>query len=642
MLAFYRPIQMEERTVGYRDHQSTGRLYLLPQGLSVVRDAGGQPAFSLLGYAGDRSEGWRFTLGLAMAVDTDSWETDSEGRRTGVAASPIPIRQASMRLKMVVPVEEGRREHFTAWTAADTAGHRIGTVALELEKNQGLILKDLLNAADLPVDALTAEIQIEYQGLRPMYPVHFAFSPRQFEEKMKAEIKNMLEDPVDDDFRVHEHALSEDAALALNRQWVESCGPECFSPVRSHPDADLTAELALRLLEDGWQAAGESRVTLRPLTQWPALAALADDPQKLSSAEVTWDLRMPKVGQACWIGQWRVAEFWKTLSPEEKSELFAMVPVAEPLKPVPIHITRTVPLDGHQIRKIVVKLHYFGTSLDWEDHEVVFDRGDQVFRTSWAILPRQERFYFYYAIQAFFGIPEGGGWPPPDIRLDTRRSESAHLPLNPATLGLVFLKLEAQADAFENVGPIEVRIFCRKEPTEENDAPELVREQTVRLTPAERERFALVRKISDTRRRFYRIFVHPPQTVDAEPIGTVELTELPQKRLLITAYHTQVVQPEIVTFRLESSEQFPAVTVMLRVKAVSAPSDAEGELLMLDAAEPEGRWSFWPPSIFVEPAYLWKAEVRFAEESENAPVVLDWRKSSRREHAFAEFGDIRG
>ncbi len=633
MLAFSRTVEKEGSIMGYRDHQSHDHVYLLPLDAKVVRDGQGRPAFSLLGYAGQYAQGWRLTLRLRLDIDEVNRRPEDEETNETLVVSHLPVDRAWIRLRFVIPTEEGQDTLHSPWYETRVIGGEIRGVALELDKDQGGLLESLLSADDLPVEALSMEVKMTYRGLRATFPVRFSFLPFDFEKSMRAKLATLFPEDEDEEDGEAERPIPRATLLELHTEWLTTQTPKAFSPALQGADQSVMEEVSLRLLEAGWEQTETDRFILKRLTEWTDLLGLNGDGAAMETVRLSWDLRVPVIGEGRWEGIWRFSEFWNALEEEEREDLFPRVPVPAPMKPMPIHITSTIPVDTHQVRKIIVKLHYVGTSQSWEDHEVVFEGPEQMTSTNWAIVPRGEPFSYYYGLEAFFGIPERGGWPPPPIRLGLHRTDNPYIALTPSTFSFSFLRLEVQGDAFDGIGRVEVQLITI--PEEEGlDEPKPPVQESIWLTRTLPDRFVLIDQHEGARFRLYRILVHPPEGVDAGPVVTLDKTPITTQRILVTAFYTQVVRPDVLRIAMVTGDDFPAAHLLVRLKAASAPPDSEGELFLLDEQRPEAFWAIWRPDLFTPLAYQWKTEIHFREGSGREPLVGDWTEGQARELVF--------
>jgi hypothetical protein len=540
----------------------------------------------------------------------------------------LPVKQAQARLSMLIPelddTEPAVRK--SVWHEIEASADGLTAVATELTPNEGVLLEDLLTAETLQVDALSMDVSLEYAGLRGAYQAVFSFYPAKYVafldakiERLTEEIEGEGEQPV---------TVSRALAMAWSRDWLENRDGVSFSPLSAAVDTDVIEELVLRLFESGWVVDDDGRYQPRKLIEWQDVGEETDNATEMEAVRLTWNLRSPVADARRWEGDWAFGEFWSGLDAGMRDTLFSRVPAMQPLDAVPIHITNTIPLDAHEVRKVAVKLHLFGLSQSWEDHEVVFDANSPVTKTQWAVVPRQAPFNYYYAPEIFFGMPENGGWPPPPVRLEFNSRTDPYLPISPATFGFDYLRFEAQPDALETVGFVEIQLSPDDPNAEVGNETSLSEVKSVKLTPGKPIRAVISSSQNGAPYRCYRVLAHPETGSEVEPVVTQDWTAITQERLLITAFHTHVLNPEIINCQLKPGPDFQAVRILLRLRPETSDPGDEGQLLLLDLAEPEASWTYWRESLFELRAYQWRAEIYFDESTGLDSQTLPWRSAS--------------
>ena len=296
-----------------------------------------------------------------------------------------------------------------------------------------------------------------------------------------------------------------------------------------------------------------------------------------------------------------------------------------------------------QIRKIIVKLHFYGSSMDWETHEIIFDKMEQISDIQWTILPLGENFLYYYGLSAYFSSPEDGGWPPRPIIVDMTESSNHYLSLTPALFQLTFLEVQVLPDAFENIGLVEVQ-FSYQLPDSlgneiNNEQPINIKSLFLDRTGTEKQQ--LVKKGQTALYNYYRILVHPPDQA-GDSIETIGWQELEQERLLITAFSTQVVKPDLIRLQMEPTANFAPIVILVWLKKLDEPENNEGELIKLDLAEPEAQWAIWRNNLFEKLSYQWRAEIYFSQDSNSSSSLIrvDWQVSKDEQLIFNKIPEV--
>ena len=424
MLNYNKPIIINNKLIGYWDHLDSRSLYLLPSKISIAMQGDDKAAFSMFGYAGEYSEGWRLNVKPQLVYDETVLEELEDAQLIHIYH--LPVESGWVRLKMVVPAIQENEETkiSTKWYPTETTGDEIIGLSLILEPVAAQALEQLLSTENLPVDALEIEVIVNYRGLRPSFPAKFRFSPAAF-HKFMTKMLRITANPDNGASDANEptHILTKSMILTLCKQWLRSQLDDAFTPknIGRGSTRSVEEELAQRLMAAGWILMPQSnegpdlinKYTLRSLNKWDELREL--DEQQYDGVEITWDLHRPHTQFSQWAGSWKFSHMWKSLSQSKKDELFLRVPVPAPLLPTPIAVINMMPLALHEIKKLIAKLHYFGTGLDWEDREIVFSENGDIavsnrnIEIQWTILPRDTSFNYFYTLEAYFGIPEQGG-----------------------------------------------------------------------------------------------------------------------------------------------------------------------------------------------------------------------------------------
>lgn len=636
MLSLAHPVWDQEQTqvIGYRDHLSPARIYLMPSSLTLVQDRNGRPQFSLFAYAGGDAEGWRLSFKLRLEYPSLEPEILADSNENTPVVTHLPVQRAQARLSMLIPEldETEPKLRKSEWYDIQASADGLTAVAVELSPAEGGLLKDLLTAENLQVEALNLDVRLDFTGLRGAHQSVFGFFPAKFDAFLKERMALLAEDAEEEE--AASVSASKALALAWSRDWLERRDHVSFSPATSGADAKVQDEVVLRLFEAAWQQDAGQRYRPRPLAGWSEVSGSGDSLDDPANFRLSWNLCAPVVDQGCWEDSWAFGEFWSGLDAETQDKLFAQVPAMQPLDLVPIHIANTIPLDVNEVRKVAVKLHLFGLSQTWEDHEVVFDANSPVTQTQWAVVPRQIPFSYYSAPELFFGMPEGGGWPPPPIRRDFSPRTDPYLPITPSTFGLDYLRLEAQIDALDAVGFVEIQLSQEISEGETPDAEALETVKSVKLSPSNPCRAVVRSSQSGTHFCYYRIVVHPEEGSADETVVTQDWSPITQSRILVTAFHTHVIHPDIIKLSLVPGADFQVMRVLVHLRSETAAADDEGQLLLLDEEQPETSWAYWRTSLFQERSFQWRAELYFAETTALEPRMLPWASSSDGELVF--------
>lgn len=627
MLSLVDSILQEENLIGFRDHRQPDHLYLLPESVELKVDAGGKPQFMLLLYAGEAREQSYLTLQFAFRypeAEVLSALTSDQGE-----IGHVPFESGSIRISMTVPDVDGDRIVSTSWSDFQVNDDSLSKVTIELDKDDSLILEDLLTD-DTAVEPLKAEIEVRYSGFRGAYPATFTFKPDDLFRHCLTEL-GLSEELITDSSDADIQALPIETVDEIHRNWISQLQSNATIVSAERADDSLVIdEILLRLSQLGWKENDKSLYELQPITSWQGLEAFFTDDEEVTASDftLTWDLRVPKIDHRSWSGIWNFSGFWHGLDDDTRAELFSKVPVPEPFALVPINVVNCFSFETGEFKKIILKLHYYGASQAWEDHELCLNDVEGVGARNIAVLPDSSPFFYYYAIEAFYHPPVGGGWPLPPVRTGIKESRDPFIYVSPSLLGLHQILLQAQASAFDGIGDIEIRL-CEK-----IDPEEAGHQASVRLNRESPKREVITQKGDTTYYHFYRIIVHPPAGVDAEPVESVAWEPLPQERVLITSYCTQITAPDLIALELSPSETYPADIVLLHLKPSDATDSFEGELIKLDYETPESSWALWRDSLFSELAYKWRSETYFNHDSGIPASISDWQLGKEKKLLF--------
>jgi hypothetical protein len=641
MLNLADTLKKEGKIAGYRDHKKRNHVYLLPESVCILNDSTGNPLFSLCFYAGQYKEGGRLSVNLKLNYDTflrESFESPDDIQEV----SFLPVERAWMRIRAGIPEPNIENNKASGWIEFSITGDRLEAIAVYMDKDNALLLEDLLQVETVTAENLHIDIMLLFNGLRKAFPVNFEFSSYKLNTYIKSHLaiyEDINNPGNNDELDPYQFKISENAAMELIKGWIEELPAGSFNGEFSANKEEIKEEIIYRIFKRVFIKSGDINFMFKEMS--------SDNPDdSFDSIILHWDLRIPVIGEDLWYNEWKFQEFWNQLTEDKRKDLFIRIPVPEPLIPIPIYITNNIPLDKGQLRKIVLKLQYFGTSLTWENHEVLFENNEHISSTEWAIQQRFETFGYYFGIEAFFWSPANGGWPPSPIRIEMKRSIDPYLPITPSIFNISFLNVSVQQDALDDIGRIEVQ-FVKELPDGNNpfntDSPEnkdnvdTIINNTVKnsnsliLNRSSQSKQMMIKKGQEVIYNFYRIIVYPPEGINASPIQTKDWTVIVEGRLLITAFHTQVIKPDIILIKMEKSEGFSPAFILLYIKDIEEPSDTEGTLIKLDKEILEARFSIWRRNLFTEFCFRWKAEIFFEQDSGISPINIQWQIGRERE-----------
>jgi len=630
VLSLQDTLLLDDKLIGFRAHQQLDRLYLLPSAVELKTDADENPQFMLLLYAGEERERSFLTLQLAFQYP----ETDalSELVSDQSVVSHVPFESGSVRISMTVPDVDDNRTVETEWADFQIDDDLLSKVTIELDRNSSLILEELLNNSDTAVEPLQVEVEVRYSGFRGAFPATFSFKPYDLFQHYMTEL-GLPDDAMMDLNVVDIPALPVETVDEIHHRWITQTESETeIRPIEQATDSHVIDELLLRLSSMAWKQNGGAMYELQPVALWQGLEQLSVDGEDISpDVTVSWNLRAPKIDHRSWHAIWNFSAFWSGLSDDVKSDLFSKVPVPEPFSLIPIDVVNSFSFESGEFKKVILKLHYYGASQEWEDHELCLNDIEGVGARNIAVLPDGSPFFYYYAIEAFYHAPAGGGWPPQPIRTGIKESKDPFIHISPSLLGIQQLSIQVQESAFDSIGDVEVQLCERTDPDDQGH------QTTVILSRETPKREITTRKGDVAYYHFYRILIHPPTGLEAEPVGSEQWLSVPEERILITSYQTQVIAPDFIELKLSPSETYPADIVLLYLKASDATDSFEGELIKLDRETTESSWTLWRETPFSGLSYRWKSEIYFSSDAGLPATLSDWKLSSEERLLFDSF-----
>jgi len=620
---------LDENLIGFRDHQQSEKLYLLPSGIELETNADNQPQFMLLLYAGEERERSFLTLQLAFQYPETDMLLDLTSDQSEVCH--VPFESGSVRINMTVPNLNGDQAVETEWVDFEVDDNSLSKLTIELRKDESLILEDLLSGSDTAVEPLQAEVEARFSGFRGSFSATFDFKPHDLFQHCITEL-GLPDNTTMDLNGVEPLALPIGTVNEIHRSWVTHTNLEAgIRPIEQATDSKVVDEILSRLSGMVWKQNGEGLYELQPVTLWRGVEQLADDGEVIfSDVTVSWDLRVPMPDHRSWRSSWNFSAFWSGLSEDLKSELFSKIPVPEPFSLMPIDVVNSFNFETGEFKKIILKLHYYGASQAWEDHELSLHEIEGVGVRNVAVVPDGSPFFYYYAIEAFYNAPVGGGWPPQPIRTGIQKSRDPFIYISPPLLGLKQLSIQVQESAFDGIGDVEVQL-CER--TDQDDQGHQITVILNRETP---KREIITQKNGAAYYHFYRILIHPPAGLEVDSISMGWLP-VPEDRILITSFQTQVIAPDVVNLKLLPSVDYPAEIILLYLKASDAADLFEGELIKLDLETTEASWAVWRASPFSELSYKWKSEIYFNSDAEFPAALSDWKISGEKSLVFDSF-----
>ncbi|BFM14605.1 hypothetical protein R50073_07880 [Maricurvus nonylphenolicus] len=624
----------DSQLIAYGDHRNNAMYYALP---SEITAPNATPPVKLFYFASEE-QGARLNLHLQLSYP--------EGD-----LSPLPVTDAWVQLHCALPLladtdnSEATTQHYsTQWLPASLEQNQLNGLALELDITNTRVLHQLLTQEQvLPIDSIRVDIKLNFEGLRASFDQSLSFQPIEFYQHCQRLIEdwqqslNIEEVP---DFT--SPPMSASVALNFIQNWLENSTTLAwlYEGLEEAIQDAQQEELILRLLEQGWQIDEQGGYQLLPLYQWQDLPDLGDSVDAYDNVSIRWNLQNPCKDTSQWLGKWSLSEYWLSLTEQQRQSIITSAPLFSPFSAVPIELSSLIPLNGIDITKLIAKLHYYAEDRQWKTQEISWQYNASnseentvpISQQLWGLVPQGDSFHCYSHYEIWFGLPPGGGWPLPPVRTNQQRLDTPYILLTPETLGLEFIRIEIQADAWsEDIAKIEVRLLSEQVTPVNTQA----QHKTVNFLPSPYNSTSThLIKVDQTCSRVphyshYQLILHPVS--DQVAAITNDILPLPAERLLITSFHTQVITPTTINISVDESLWQNTETIILRLLPVSefdpeTPSiNNKVDIRLLDPQNTSSRWLFWPSSRFNPNAFYWQTDIIALENDERITHSISWQ-----------------
>lgn len=196
-----------------------------------------------------------------------------------------------------------------------------------------------------------------------------------------------------------------------------------------------------------------------------------------------------------------------------------------------------------------------------------------------------------------------------------------------------------------NISAVEIELSSHDLTNSESLIGVTTRQKSIRLTADQAKKTTTIRTTQGTHYEYYQVKVHQvkadlPQGVEATSVATRSWRKIEQKRILITAYYTQVISPDLIRFEMQRNDLYPVEFVLLHIKSTESPDTMEGELLVLDRETPVAYWNLWRKSLFAKLQFKWRAEIYFSAGSELPAAQIAWTQSQTTDLQFNSLAEV--
>ncbi len=586
----------------FPDHLDNHLLYYLPSTVTLLNDGTGTPDFFLLRYHGDntQTEGGllRFRLGTSPlpAVLLESLRRkDWQVGEVGFSAARFRLRLRSW--------QAGAEDETGEWRLINPAGQELVAPALSLTAHETQFLELLLADGQ---NAVELQLELAYAGLTPGLPWLASCDGALLRTLLAALLPGA--EPVSAEQIVAAFLSLPSMAEGTLIVW------QPMEPGATRPsDEVLLREIALRSLDRLFErqpADDPFEPTLYRLRSF-----IPGDPLALA-----WDLLPPRQESRIHRLSWSVSSLLQSLeSVEAIKRFFPTVAQVSPFAKVDIHLINRLPFDPHFLRKVAVDLRYSGASGVPEYRSFTFDGSTEI----------QHFSVFYPAVVGDFQLaarftttqspPSGVGWP------IVRRGEYVPIngvlvEINRANVGMEFVNLESESVVYARASSILVELYD-VDPNQDSI-------EEVSITPlhqltlhAERPNAALaMTDVDATTALFVRALAYPIGAPDLPPYP-LYVGCLNNRHLRIAAYQLEVLDPDLITIRLEPS--VAAHFAWIRI-TFAAPNQTE-RAYILQPNQPIV-WNFFRNSVFDPIAYRYRLDtIALDEQGHTLPMhSSDW------------------
>ncbi|HSF43246.1 MAG TPA: hypothetical protein VLT87_25825 [Thermoanaerobaculia bacterium] len=565
----------------FPDHLEERVLHVLPAALRAVATPDGDPDFFVLRYHGDfaTASGGLLHLRLELEPPPVSGEDGREIRQVGFDGGRFRLVLRSLL--------EGDDAEAGDWHPVSLAGREVAAPAVGLTPQEAQILETLLADGRSVVEV---EVELGYRGLVPGMPWLVTADAAALAAQLAALLPAA---PVRADGVVAAF-LSLSAGDAAPLRWRP------LADGAEEPSRDaILAETALRALD---------RLFVREPDEEP-LYRLRED-AAAGAATISWDLAPPRQERRRHTLSWSVSELHARLTDEAaRRRVFPVVTQVSPFAAVDVHVLNQVPFDPGYLRKVVVDVRYTGEAGVPEFRSFVFDGGPDVARFSTFYPAASIPFTLDYRLTATLAPPNGTGWPVVQ-KGGWIRAAGLVVEASRRTLGLDFVRLEAEPAVFEKAAAVDITL---------TDGPETPPLALLSLTAARPGVWVALPGQDPAAPLAAR--AEARALADGLPPCLLREGPLAGRELKVSAYQLEVLEPDRITIELdpEAAPRFAYVAVTV------APLGGEPRMHTLNPGEP-WVWSFFRSSVFDPIRFRYRLDyVAFGADHATRPLAsTDW------------------
>ena len=575
----------------FHDHAKPDIVYYLPNELTLLSAAGGDPDFYLLRYHGDASliEGGllRFRLGFKPLPDAVKQPVAAAGwdlREAGFESARFRLRFRSLR--------EGQSDELGEWHRLSVASRELVAPAISLNSHETNFLETLLADGLNPVEI---DFDLRYSGLVRGMPWLVSAQTVKLRSLL---LPSLPAGPV----RADQVAA---AFLSLPQAEADPLQYHALERGVPMPSRDaILAETAVRSLETLFERSPGSD-EFAPVTY--LLRSEDTCPPAMS-----WDLLPARKEMHNHAVSWAVGPFVQNIDTEEKrNRIFPSITNVSPFSQVEIHVINRVPYDPHFLTKAAIDLRYTGAAGVPEVRSFSFNGAAdvQTFRT---FFQTASTFQLNYRLTTTLAPPGGIGWPV------VRKGEfipakGLVVEINREATGLDFVEVECEPDVFTKAGSILVMLYS-SDPGAATPAPQPLVQLTLNSTrPIASVALPGISPVADI---FTRVEARSGVNPEAPPVllrcGRVE-----SRSVHIAEFQVEVLDADRISVQLD-----PLVADRLvLVRVTLAPLVGDGASFTLSAGQPV-LWNFFRDGIFDPIAYRYQVDyVAIDGQGRTLPMV---------------------